>query len=62
MIGVPLVIDRDGSYVVAVQAEAVEEATVIPEAMDEVEAVVEVDEEETFNNETTMMATTVLFF
>ena len=48
MIGVPLAIDRDGSYVVAVVTEAVEElaATVFPEAVNEVEAAVEVEEEE----------------
>ena len=46
MIGVPLAIDRDGSYVVAVVAES--------EAVGEVEAAVEVEEEEAFNNETTM--------
>ena len=51
MIGVPLAIYRDGSYVVVVVAEAVEEATVVPEAMDEVEAAFKVDEEETVNNE-----------
>ena len=38
------------------------EAMVVPDAVDDVEAVVKVEEEETFNNETTMMATTVLFF
>ena len=35
MIGVPLATDGDKSYVVAVVAEAVEEATVVPEAVDE---------------------------
>ena len=61
MIGVPLAIDRDGSYVVAVVAEVMEEATVVPETVDEAEVAVKVEEEETFNNETTMMATTVYF-
>ena len=62
MIGVPLGIDQDGSSMVAVVAEAVDEveAAVVPkavaEAADEVEAAVEA------KRETTMLATTVYFY